>query len=187
MSELLRKTRLEIVCRHVDAESRGDWDAALATFARARYEVVPMTETHDGSEAVARFYDESRIAFADIAFDTRAFHEAGPVIVHEVVFRATHAGTWRGLPATGRRVSYGMLNVFEFEEDRLVCERMYFDVATILRQVGIARDPTSLAGRLTIAAAHPLTVGAAFLRQALHGSPLGRDVGRGPARTPDRR
>jgi len=40
-----------------------------------------------------------------------------------------------------------MGNVFVFEGEGLVCERLYFDLATILRQVGIARDPTRPLGR----------------------------------------
>jgi hypothetical protein len=61
-----------------------------------------------------------------------------------------------------------MLNLFLFEDDGLVCERMYFDLLTPLRQIGIARDPTSLAGRIGAALNHPLTVSRALLRQALH-------------------
>jgi hypothetical protein len=44
---------------------------------------------------------------------------------------------------------------------------MYFDLATPMRQLGIARDPTSLAGRATVFASHPITVGLAFLQSAL--------------------
>ena len=60
-----------------------------------------------------------------------------------------------------------MSAVFLFEGERLVCERVYFDAATILRQLGIAHDPLTLKGRLATALNHPLTVGGAFLRQAL--------------------
>jgi hypothetical protein len=55
--------------------------------------------------------------------------------------------------------------MFVFEEDRLVCERVYFDSNTVLRQLGIARDPVSLGGRLATVINHPLTVGRALLGQ----------------------
>jgi hypothetical protein len=55
--------------------------------------------------------------------------------------------------------------VFVFEEDRLVCERVYFDTNTILRKLGIARDPLSLGGRVATVMNHPLTVGRAAARQ----------------------
>jgi hypothetical protein len=57
------------------------------------------------------------------------------------------------------------LAVFVFDQDQLVCERVYFDAATILRQLGIAHDPLTMRGRLATVANHPLTVGRALLRQ----------------------
>jgi steroid delta-isomerase-like uncharacterized protein len=159
--------RERIVKEHVAAEEAGDWAAALATFGRARYEIMPTGEVYDGAEDVMRLYSETAAAFPRIQFETRAFYAAGEAILHEATFSATHAGTWRGLPATDRTVRYAMLNVFEFDGDALVCERMYFDLLTPLRQIGVARDPTSLGGRIAMAANHPLTVGRAFLRGAV--------------------
>src|SRR6476660_6135463 len=55
----------------------------------------------------------------------------------------------------------------EIEEDRLVCERVYFDSNTVLRQLGIARDPLSVGGRVATVLNHPLTVGRAVTRQVV--------------------
>lgn len=117
----------------------------------------------------ACFYEETGRAFPDLAFSPPTLRHSADAVAVETVYRATHLGPWRGLPATGRVVEYPMLNVFVFDEDRLVGERMYFDLLTPLRQIGIARDPTSLAGRIALAVNHPLTVGAAFARAALCG------------------
>ena len=57
--------------------------------------------------------------------------------------------------------------MFVFEEDRLVCERVYFDSNTVLRQLGIAHDPLTVRGRLATVVNHPLTVGRALTRQVL--------------------
>lgn len=48
---------------------------------------------------------------------------------------------------------------------RIVCERVYFDTATILRQLGIAHDPLKLTGRVATVLNHPLTIGRAVVRQ----------------------
>ena len=53
-------------------------------------------------------------------------------------FRGTHRGDWRGIPAAGRTVDFPLIIVFMFEGDRMVCERTYFDLLTILRQLGVA-------------------------------------------------
>ena len=43
------------------------------------------------------------------------------------------------------------------------CERVYFDQATILRQLGLAHEPSSLAGRLSLLVSHPRTIARALL------------------------
>ncbi|MGZ5308775.1 MAG: hypothetical protein ACXWDP_06250 [Solirubrobacterales bacterium] len=47
----------------------------------------------------------------------------------------------------------------------MVCERVYFDAGTILQQLGVARDPLSIGGRLGTAASHPLTIGRGLVRR----------------------
>ena len=37
---------------------------------------------------------------------------------------------------TGRRVEVPILAIFEFDEDRLLCEKAYMDMATVLTQMG---------------------------------------------------
>jgi hypothetical protein len=41
---------------------------------------------------------------------------------------------------------------------------VYFDQASILRQLGVAHDPSSLAGRVTTLISHPLTIGRALVK-----------------------
>ncbi len=48
----VHQAREATVLEHFEAERRGDFDAALATFTRARYE-LPGDEVVDGPEAVA--------------------------------------------------------------------------------------------------------------------------------------
>jgi hypothetical protein len=85
----------------------------------------------------------------------------------EFLLRGTHLGPLRGLPPTGRAFECRMCALFLFgpDGDRIVGERVYFDQATILRQLGVAHDPQSLAGRLSTLVSHPLTIGGAVLRR----------------------
>jgi hypothetical protein len=54
-----------------------------------------------------------------------------------------------------------------YEEDRLVCERVYYDLLTVLRGLGVARDPDSPAGQATMLLNHPLHLGRTFGRELL--------------------
>ena len=99
-------------------------------------------------------------------------------VMVETDFVGTHLGPWRGLPATGRRVRYRMCNIFEFEGDRLVCERLHFDLLTVLEQVGIARDPTTPAGRVMTFVNHPWRVTSAYVQSIFRRSPKPRGARR---------
>jgi steroid delta-isomerase-like uncharacterized protein len=159
----LRAAREAIVRAHVDSENRHDFAATVATFARPRYEVMPTGESHEGAPNVEAFLNETFAAFPDMQLHTHAMHHTDAGVIVEAEFTGTHLGAWRGLPATGRAVSYRMCNVFVFEGEQLVAERLYFDMTSILRQLGIASDPTSLRGRLEIAITHPIVLARAFL------------------------
>jgi hypothetical protein len=56
-----------------------------------------------------------------------------------------------------------MTALFLFDGERINCERVYFDQATILRQLGLAHEPSSLAGRLSLLVSHPRTIARALL------------------------
>ena len=62
-------------------------------------------------------------------------HHADEAVVVEFVMTGTHRGPWAGLVATGRRMELRLVGIFEFEADRLMCERVYFDMATLMRQL----------------------------------------------------
>jgi hypothetical protein len=57
-----------------------------------------------------------------------------------------------------------MTAFFLFEDERLVCERVYFDQLTIMRQLGLAHESSSLAGRLSTLVSHPVTIGRTLAR-----------------------
>ena len=49
-----------------------------------------------------------------------------------------------GMPPTGKAFVCRTVAFFLFEDDRLVCERVYFDAATILGQLGLIQPPPTL-------------------------------------------
>jgi steroid delta-isomerase-like uncharacterized protein len=166
----LRALREALIREHFESENRHDFDTTLATFHHPRYELVATGDVYDGPDAVMRYFKESRSAFPDQRNRMLALHHADDAVITEFELQGTHLGNYRGLPPTGRAFTARMSSFFLFEEDRLVCERVYFDANTLLRQLGIAHNPLSLKGRLATALNHPLTVGGAFLRQALRRS-----------------
>jgi steroid delta-isomerase-like uncharacterized protein len=162
----VRRKREAIVREHMESENRHEFDVTLDTFHHPRYELVATDEVHDGPEEVAAYFEETRRAFPDQRNELLALHHADDAVLVEAVIRGTHKGPLRSLPPTGREFELPILAIFVFEgNDNLVCERVYFDQLTVLRQLGIARDPLSLTGRLGTLIGHPLTIGRGLVRR----------------------
>jgi steroid delta-isomerase-like uncharacterized protein len=131
----MRERREDVVRRHMESENRQDFETTLRTFGHPRYELVATGEVFDGEEAVRGYYAASRAAFPDQRNEVRAVHHADDAVVVEFDLLGTHRGPLRGVPPTGRAFTCPMVALFLFEGDRIVCERVYFDSATILRQL----------------------------------------------------
>lgn len=164
---LLRRKREAMVREHMDSENRHEFDDTLATFGHPRYELIATGDVYDGPEEVMAYFDESRRAFPDQRNELLALHHSDDAVLVEAVVRGTHLGRLGGLPPTGRAYELPILSIFMFEGEDLVCERVYFDANTLLRQLGIARDPLSLTGRLGTLVSHPVTIGRGLVRQVI--------------------
>jgi steroid delta-isomerase-like uncharacterized protein len=160
----VRARREALVREHMESENEHDFDTTLATFEHPRYEIVPTGDVFDGPEEVMGYFKETRTAFPDQRNRLIAMHHADDAVCVEFDLMGTHRGSFRGLPPTGREFTCRCMAVFVFEGDRLVCERAYFDSATILRQLGIAHDPLTLRGRVATVLNHPVTIGTALVR-----------------------
>jgi len=134
----LRERREAVVREHMESENRHDFDATIATFEHPRYEIIPTGDVFDGEAAVRGYYAASRAAFPDQRNELRALHHTDDAVVVEFDLLGTHLGPLRGIPPTGKDFRCPMTAFFFFDGDRIVCERVYFDSATILRQIGLA-------------------------------------------------
>jgi steroid delta-isomerase-like uncharacterized protein len=162
---LLRRKREAIVREHMDSENRHEFDATMATFHHPRYELVATGDVYDGTEEVDGYFEESRRAFPDQRNELLALHHSDTAVLVEAVVRGTHRGPLRNLPPTGKEFELPILAVFMFDDDKLICERVYFDQTTVLRQLGVARDPLSITGRVQTLVGHPLTIGRGVVRR----------------------
>ncbi len=163
----LRERREAVVREHMESENHHDFDTTIGTFSHPRYEIIATGDVYDGEAAVRRYFAETRTAFPDQRNELIALHHAEDAVIVEFDLLGTHLGPLRSLPATGRAFRCRMTAFFVFAGERIVCERVYFDQATILRQLGLAHDPSSPAGRVSMLLSHPLTIGRALLGERL--------------------
>lgn len=161
--------RLRLVEEHVRCENQHDLAGIMATFGdQANYDDAPWGESHAGRDAVAQYYRDLLMALPDLQIDVRDRVVTEDTVVLEVVISGTQAGSWRGLPATGRRVQFPLCAIYHFSPTgKLASERIYYDRASVLRQVGLYHEPVGAFGRLVTALTHPVTLGRAYLRKLL--------------------
>lgn len=134
----LRAAREAVVREHMDSENRLDFDATLETFTEPRYELIATGETYVGRDEVSGYYAASRTAFPDQRNVVHSLRHTDDGVLVEFDLLGTHLGPLNGIPATGREFTCRMIALFLFDEgDRIVCERVYFDSGTILRQLGL--------------------------------------------------
>lgn len=137
ISDDLRQRRLEIIKQHFDTEVSQDFAATLATFnGHPHYEIVPTGEVYDGDEAVMAYYTTTRTAFPDQRHDNVRMHVADDAIITEFDLLGTNLGEFYGMPPTGKAFRVPVIAVFFFDGDRIINERIYFDAASLVTQIG---------------------------------------------------
>jgi predicted ester cyclase len=133
----LRSAREAVINAHIEAEAVShDVKAAVATFRKPRYEVPAAGLIADGADAVEGFLNQLLVAFPDFWLKTDAVYHSDDAVVVEARFGGTHRGVWAGITPTSKPMEVRSALIFVFDDADLICEKVYFDRATILRQLG---------------------------------------------------
>jgi steroid delta-isomerase-like uncharacterized protein len=151
ISDEVRSRRERVVLDHFRDEVAQDWDATLSTFPHPRYEIVPTETVHDGDAAVRGYYHDTRTAFPDQRHEMIALRHADDAVIVEFYLLGTHLGPLGPVPPTGGAFKVRMTAYFVFDEqEQLVCERIYFDQLTMLRQLLAGINLKSAGGVVTL-------------------------------------
>jgi carboxymethylenebutenolidase len=142
---------LDAFQRHLTAELTGDLAAALATMtADPHVTHVPVLTGGVGRAGVRRFYRDhlvGKLFPPDAELTTVSLTVGADRLVEEAVVRFTHTAPvdWMlpGVPPTGKRVEAAAVVVVGFEGDKIASERIYWDQASALVQLGLL-DPAGL-------------------------------------------
>lgn len=127
-----------------------DATATVATMTPNNYvNHVPVMTGGRGVDEMIEFYGKHFIPKmpADTALRLLARTVGNNRLIDEFVFSFTHdmEMDWMlpGIQPTQRKVEIPMVVVVQFEGDKIACERIYWDQASVLVQIGVL-DPTSL-------------------------------------------
>ncbi len=133
----LRTRRLAVVREHMDTEVTKEFDRTLGTFGgHPRYEIMATGQVFDGDDEVMGYYLSTRTAFPDQRHDNARFHVADETVIVEFDLLGTNLGEFYGLPPTGKEFRVPIIAVFFFDGPDIVNERIYFDSASLVAQIG---------------------------------------------------
>jgi steroid delta-isomerase-like uncharacterized protein len=128
----------------VEAYNDKDWERAKASMTQDFvYEEVPTGTTTTGADATLELWKAWAAAFPDSKGGLREAHVAeNGMVVLEVTWKGTHQGPLQtptgSIAATGKRIDVPACMVVQVGEGKARSQRHYFDMATLLRQLGVA-------------------------------------------------
>ena len=135
-----------------------DAEATLATMTDDPYVLcIPTGLRAFGRAEVRTFYGDRFLPTVPPDFELAPVSETIGTdrIVEEFVVRFTHTVEmgWvlPGVPPTGRKVEFALVVMIEFQADKIACERIYWDQATVLSQLGVLDHPAAACGAASAA------------------------------------
>ena len=136
-------TSTDVARANIEAFNAGDWKGLAATFAdKCVYDELATHRHLEGQEAIVEANREWKEAFPDAKGRIdRAMADNGTVTL-EITWEGTQSGTLHmptgDIAPSGRRISLKAAQVFEVEGERIREAHHYFDLTSLLQQIGAA-------------------------------------------------
>jgi steroid delta-isomerase-like uncharacterized protein len=138
---------LALLRRHMNAENAHDLAATLATLTRdCVFTDTALGRTFHGHDGAAAYYRMWWHAFeVEVSGEDLHWTSTG-LAVAETRFRGRQIGSFLGVPSTGRQIDVPFVIIVGFRDGLMNGERFYWNLATLLTQVGTDRIPTGRSG-----------------------------------------
>jgi steroid delta-isomerase-like uncharacterized protein len=134
---------LDVIKKHLAAFSSSSWTDYRATLSSdAIYEEVASSERVVGMERFVTAVQRWKNAFPDMKATITRGYTVGDRVIVEVEWEGTHTGPLEGtfgtVAATQRRSRVNAIILFTVKQGKIVESRNYFDVLTVLKQLGVS-------------------------------------------------
>ncbi len=134
-ADLIEKRRA-VVIEHFETETAQEFDKTLKTFDHPRYEIMANNQVFDGPEEVMAYYIATRTAFPDQRHENVRLHFAEDAVIAEFDLLGTNSGEFYGREPTHKSFRVPIVALFFFKDNKITNERIYFDTASLLAQIG---------------------------------------------------
>jgi len=138
---MVAKSIVDIAKAQVIAYNDRNWDAVRASLApRVVYDEVGTQRRIEGVDEVITAWNGWASALPDSRATFDATHVSGDIAILELTWRGTHKGALKTpageIAATGKKIEIRACQVVEVAGDKVKSIRHYFDMATMLQQIG---------------------------------------------------
>jgi steroid delta-isomerase-like uncharacterized protein len=136
------KSVIDVAKEQVIAYNEKDWNRARAALApEVVYDEVGTHRKLEGVDDVLTAWKGWATAIPDSRATFHSETVSGNTAVLEITWKGTHSGplnTGKGeIPATGKKIELRAIQVVDVADDRVKSVRQYFDMGTLLQQIGV--------------------------------------------------
>jgi steroid delta-isomerase-like uncharacterized protein len=137
-----QKSVADTAKEQVIAYNEKDWDRARAALApEVVYDEVGTQRKLKGVDDVLTAWKGWATAIPDSRATFHSETVSGNTAVLEITWKGTHSGPLntgeREIPATGKKIELRAIQVVDVDSDRVKSVRQYFDMGTLLDQIGV--------------------------------------------------
>jgi steroid delta-isomerase-like uncharacterized protein len=133
---------LDVARESIECFNAGDFDRLRALLADDSYEDELATQRHlEGADAQVEAARGWKQAFPDGRGTVEGAYMDGNTVMLELTWEGTQSGPMKTpdgqeLPASNRRATVRACEVMEIEDGQVQATRHYFDLMTVLQQIG---------------------------------------------------
>jgi steroid delta-isomerase-like uncharacterized protein len=132
----------QLLRTHMQAENAHRMEETLATLTPdCLFEDLALGKVFRGHAGAREYYQTWWDAFSTTAHPEHVYYTNEGFAVAEVHFQGSHTGSFLGIAPTGHAVDLPSAIFVTFRDGLMAGERMYWDVATLLRQLGVSSFP----------------------------------------------
>jgi steroid delta-isomerase-like uncharacterized protein len=137
-----QKSVADVAKEQVIAYNEKDWDRARAALApEVIYDEVGTNRKLKGVDDVLTAWKGWATAIPDSRATFQSETVSGNTAVLEITWKGTHSGPLntgeREIPATGKKIELRAIQVVDVDNDQVRSVRQYFDMGTLLDQIGV--------------------------------------------------
>jgi steroid delta-isomerase-like uncharacterized protein len=136
--DMLSKENLEIVLRHVKAETEHRMEETLATLTPdCLFVDRAFGRVWHGREGARDYYRLWWDAFGIAPHTGARYAPQEDLLIVETRFKGRHVGPFLGIAPTGNAVDVPMTIFVSFKDGLLSGEKFYWNLGTLLEQIGV--------------------------------------------------